>query len=94
LVVNHKDGNKSNNAVNNLEWRTDSQNMKHAYRIGLIPILQGSKHGMSKLTEKQVIEIRDKFTNENVIPKNIAKVYGVTPTTIMSIINRITWKHI
>ncbi|WP_195397747.1 HNH endonuclease [Holdemania sp. 1001302B_160321_E10] len=33
--VNHKDGNRKNNNANNLEWCTQSENQKHAYKIGL-----------------------------------------------------------
>lgn len=34
--VNHKDGDKSNNNIDNLEWCNNSMNMKHAYKIGLV----------------------------------------------------------
>lgn len=35
LVVNHIDGNKQNNNVNNVEWCTQSHNVKESYRLGL-----------------------------------------------------------
>jgi len=34
-IVNHKDGNKQYNAVNNLEWNTVSENTSHAWKLGL-----------------------------------------------------------
>lgn len=35
LQINHKDGNRRNNSLDNLEWCTSSENLKHAYAIGL-----------------------------------------------------------
>ncbi len=54
--VNHIDGNKENNHVNNLEWCTRSENMKHAFRIGKIS-LAGMNSRSRKLNESQVLEI-------------------------------------
>jgi hypothetical protein len=55
--INHKDGNKFNNAVQNLEWSTYSENNAHAYRNGL-KTASGEKNGQSKLKLADVIEIR------------------------------------
>lgn len=63
--VNHKDGNKLNNCVANLEWVTKSENAIHSYRTGLQdnvggrPIIRGEKlefirNNMSKMKDKEI----------------------------------------
>lgn len=56
--ANHKDGNKANACLANLEYVTPSENHKHSYEVLGQKRMKGSLHGMSKLTEDQVKEIR------------------------------------
>ena len=47
-IINHKDGNKLNNDINNLEWSSVSYNMKHAYDNNLRQRTRGAKSNLAK----------------------------------------------
>jgi hypothetical protein len=90
--INHKDGNKFNNHVSNLEWCTNSENMIHAHRNKLINYAVGEKSN-SKLTSDQVLEIR-KLRSDGYTHQAIADMYGIGSSSVSLISNRKIWKHI
>lgn len=88
--VNHKDGDRLNNRVDNLEWCTHQENINHAMKNNLH--CYGTKNGASKLTEKEVKEIRE--MKGLLYQKDIAAAYGVSKDLIWKIQNNYNWKHI
>lgn len=87
--TNHKDGNKLNNRIENLEWLTPRGNCIHAQLTGLNNT-RGSNHGMSKLTEPKVLEIR-KLRSNGMLLKEIAVIYGVSRTQIGAVVSGENW---
>lgn len=91
IHVNHKDGNKLNNNLDNLEWVTRSENQKHSYKMGFQNI-KGNKNPFSILTEDIVKNIRENKFGLTI--KEFAGLLDVSISTIYAVINRDSWKHI
>ena len=87
--VNHIDGDKTNNCLDNLEWVTCSENIRHAMKAGL----RAEINGAAKLTSKEVIEIykRAHMGEKNV---DLAEEFHVHPDTIGKIRNKKIWKDL
>ena len=92
--VNHISGVKSDNTVLNLEWNTRSENQKHANRIGLKHGLVGDKCNLTRLTERQVLDIREIYKTGLFSQRAIALEYGVDQSLISCIITRKIWCHL
>lgn len=84
-IINHKDGNKQNNNVNNLEWCDYSENLIHAYDI-----LKRSLPN-AKLTNTEIIQIRQ-LNKNGISQKELKKIYNVSHSTISEIINQKRYK--
>lgn len=79
--VNHKNGIKKDNRVENLEWATGSENTQHAFDTGLKKKKFGSDNPQTKLSETDKGYIR-KLLIYGARQKDVAKLYNVSPALI------------
>lgn len=105
LTVNHKDGDKSRNRSENLEYATYQANVQHAFDTGLAAkgrdhyavrypekLARGERHGCAVLTEQNVRDIRKLFA-DGASYKQLSSHFGVSDVSIGRIIRRKNWAH-
>lgn len=90
--VNHIDGNKLNNSIQNLEWVTRKENLKHSFDNKVYRPLKGSENPRSKLSNTDVRNIRKLRKNNTLL--TLAKKYKVTTTTIYLVCKNKTYKEV
>lgn len=83
--INHKDGNKKNNNINNLEWTTRKLNQQHCVTNGLSKAI---------LKKDDVLSIRSRYVKGKTLLKDLAKEYGVTFSCIWCVVSRKNWRNV
>lgn len=92
--VNHKDADKANNNLSNLEWSTRLENMQHCDSLGLRSFASGEDHGMSKLNHDTVLKMRAMYSSGNYSYPKLSRIFGISLSSAQRTVKAQTWKQI
>ena len=93
LSINHIDGNKLNNELNNLEWCTIRDNTIHALNTGLFVPVYGEDHCCATITEEIAKAIIQDLLQQKLSYAMIAEKYNTTKSIVNDIAIKKSWKH-
>src|SRR5699024_2371537 len=92
--VNHKDGNRANNHLDNLEWCSRSENVAHARDVlKTARPASGERNGKTSLTLAEVRLMRRLHDTEGMRPVDIAKRLGRPYNQVQRSVKRVRWIH-
>ena len=91
--VNHKNGYKPDNRLENLEYVTSGENQLHAYQIGLRMGKVGEANVRAKLTQSEVNEIRRLYKQGLWTQRQLGKMFDISDTQIWAVVNYKSWKQ-
>jgi len=94
--VHHINGDKNDNRLVNLEYVTHVENLRHYWETdeAKVNCLRGSAHGMSRLTEQDVENMRNEYSHDDISLVQLSKKYGVAPNTVGDAVKGKTWEHV
>ncbi|MEK6882199.1 MAG: hypothetical protein AABY22_21455, partial [Nanoarchaeota archaeon] len=94
--INHKNMVVNDNNVDNLEWTTHAQNIKHAFKnkYNALNYNKGERNNSNKLSCDDIIKIREMYIKGQFTHKQIANIYNVNRSTITSAISGKNWKEL
>lgn len=93
MTVNHKNGIKTDNRLENLEWMTSGDNSRHLYSVLGYKNPVGERCSRSKLKEHQVLKIRE-LCDDGMSAKEIAMMFSIGTVQVHRIRRRINWGHL
>lgn len=93
MEVNHKNGKKHDNRLENLEYMTHPDNQLHAHRVLKIHHFKGSESGTAKVNESQVALMRE-LRRQGWMLKDLAVKFGLSISTICWICKNKAWRHV
>ena len=87
LTINHKNGIKTDNRLQNLEAVSLAENIKHAWETGLCNPARGLASGRGKLSSQDIVKIRELGASGEYLQREIAAFFGVRPNHISRILS-------